>query len=296
MLSKFTLLLLNCLSRTPLGFNRWLGKIIGTIHWHTSKRVRHVSSVNLELCFPEQSAEWRQQTGKAGVINMATTILEAPVLWRLPKDKLISLCENIDAFDDAVKDQDLGEGILLATPHLGNWEFAGLIYASLRPVTFLYRPPKLQAIDAFVQRGRMNTGATLATTDATGVKKLVATLRHGGGIGLLPDQEANAGSGVFTPYFATQAYSMTLMPKMAQRRNSPAYIYFMERTATKPDYRLHAVKISDEIYSKDMITACTAVNAAIEELIRRKPEQYNWAYKRFNETPGIQEQYNRYKS
>lgn len=296
MLSKFILFLLNCLSHTPLGFNRWLGKVIGTIYWHSSKRVRHVSSVNLELCFPDQSAEWREQTAKSGVINMAMTLLESPVLWKMPRERLLSLCENIDAFDEASKDQDRNEGILLATPHLGCWEYAGLIYASLRPVTYLYRPPKLKAIDEFIQRGRMSTGSTLATTDALGVKKLVATLRQGGAIGLLPDQEANAGSGVFTPYFATQAYTMTLMPKMAQRRNSPAYLYFMERTLSKPDYRLHALKLADEIYSKDMTVACTAVNSAIEQLIRIRPEQYNWAYKRFNETPGIQEEYNRYKS
>lgn len=295
MLSKFTLFLLNCLSHTPLEFNRWLGKVLGTIHWHTSKRVRHVSSVNLELCFPDKSVVWREQTAKSGVINMAMTLLESPVLWNMPRERLISLCDNIDAFDAASDDQDRKEGILLATPHLGCWEYAGLIYASLRPITYLYRPPKLDAIDEFIQRGRMSTGASLATTDALGIKKLVATLREGGAIGLLPDQEANAGSGIFTPYFATEAYTMTLMPKMAQRRNSPAYLYFMERTASKPDYRLHAVKLGDDIYSKDMTIACTAVNAAIEQLIRIRPEQYNWAYKRFNETSGIQEKYNQYK-
>ncbi len=295
MRTKLSLFLLTCLSHTPLGFNRTLGKILGTIYWHTSKRVRQISNVNLTLCFPEKSPEWHQRIGKSGVINMAMTILESPVLWNMPKDRLLSLCENIEAFDSAAMDQDLGNGIVMATPHLGCWEYTGLIYATLRPTTYLYRPPKMRSIDEFVQRGRMSTGAALASTDPSGVKKLVATLRESGCIGLLPDQEANAGSGVFTPYFATEAYTMTLLPKMAQRRNSPTHMCFMERTHSKPSYRLHTVKLPDEIYAKDMLTACTALNAAIEKLIMINPEQYNWAYKRFNETPGIQEQYNLYK-
>ena len=183
----------------------------------------------------------------------------------------------------------------MATPHLGSWEISGLLYAVLRPITFLYRPPKMRSIDEFVQRCRMSTGANLAATDASGVKKLVAALKNGTCIGVLPDQEAIAGSGVFTPYFTTQAYTMTLLPKMAQRRNSPAYLFFLERTGSKPDFRMHTLKLSDDIYSKDMTVACTAMNKAVEQLIRINPEQYNWAYKRFNETPGIQELYKQYQ-
>ncbi len=289
--------LLNGLARLPLRVNRILGRAVGNIYWHCSKKVRHISLVNLSLCYPEKNLAWQRKIAKSGVINMAITLLESPALWRMNATQLRNIIENPEDFDPIFKMQDEGNGLVLSTPHLGNWELSALFYATHRPVTALYRPPKITTIDQFIRAGRESTGATLVPTNTKGVIALTRTVLSGGAAGILADQEASPGNGLFTPYFATQAYTMSLLPKLAQRKKSPVLIMYIESpsAAGSRKYRLHVKKISDAIYDPDLTVACTAMNRAIEEMIRINPGQYNWAYKRFNVTPGIEEQYRAFK-
>lgn len=298
MRGTISLVLLKALGCLPLGINRLLGRLVGTLYWHCSKKVRHISQVNLSLCFPEKSVSWQRKTAKSGIINMAVTLLESPVLWRMSAAQLLELCENPEDFAPLYQAQDQGDGVVVSTPHLGNWELSGLLYAIQRPLTALYRPPKITAVDTFIRDGRQTTGATLVPTTGRGVKALTRALLSGTAIGILPDQEANPDNGVFTPYFATQAYTMTLLPKLAQRRNSPVFLIYLARPngTDQRKYRVHVQKIEDAIYDEDISTACSAMNNAIEEMIRHNPGQYNWAYKRFNQTPGVEEKYREYKN
>jgi len=164
-------------------------------------------------------------------------------------------------------------------------------------VTALYRPPKLKAIDNFIRDGRESTGATLVPTNTKGVIALTRALLSGTAAGILADQEATPDNGLFTPYFDTQAYTMPLLPKLAQRRRSPVFLIYLAspNSANKRKYRFHVKKIEDAIYDPDLTIACTAMNKAIEQMIRINPGQYNWAYKRFNVTPGVEEKYHAIK-
>ena len=284
MREKLAILVLTVLGRTPLGFNRWLGSQIGRIAWHRSKRDRHVALTNLKLCFPDRSNEWHHKIGLLSFQNMAKTLLEAPVLWKMDCKRILSLCDNFETFEAISKDYNRGKGLIIATPHLGSWEYGGLLFACIHPLTNLFKPPRMKGIEKIMTRGRSSTGARLAPTDASGIKALARALRVGEAIGLLPDQEATADNGVFAPFFDIPAYTMSLLPKLAQRRNSPVYFFFIERLDGNRGYRVHHRKAGSDIYSKDIATACAAMNHEAEAVIRLCPQQYNWAYKRFDIT------------
>jgi len=291
MRDTLSLALLKFLGLLPLGINHVFGRTMGHIYWLCSKKVRHISMTNLSLCYPEKDSAWHTRIARSGVVNMAITLIESPVFWRLSESQLLNLCENPNEFDSAYQAQDERKGLVICTPHLGSWELTGLLYSMQRSLTALYRPPKIEAINEFVKTGRGRTGTRLVPTTASGVKKLTRALLSGDAIGLLPDQEANPDNGVFTPYFATEAYTMTLLPKLAQRKKSAVFICYLERLKGNKRYRLQVEKIDNDIYDTDIVVACTAMNQAIEKVIRRNPEQYNWAYKRFNRTPGIEQRY-----
>ena len=274
-------LLLQLLGKTPIQFNRWLGTIVGSIAWKRSRRNRQIALTNLSLCFPEKSKEWHHKIGLLSFQNMAITMIEAPVLWNMGREKIIALCENYELFEPISKDFEEGKGLIIATPHLGSWEYGGLIFACLHPLTNLFKPPRMASIEQIMSSGRSSTGARLAPTDASGIKALARALKDGETIGMLPDQEATADNGLFAPFFNTSAYTMSLLPKLARRRESPVYFFFVERLNGKAGYRIHYRKAPDEIYSSDMNVACTAMNQESEAVIRLQPEQYNWAYKRF---------------
>ena len=282
LMARFFLFLLGI---TPLSFNRWLGKKAGILAWKKSAKNRHIALTNLKLCFPEKDSQWHESVAKKSFQHMAITLIESPKLWKMSRENILSLCTNYEAFDAVSNDYNKGQGLIIATPHMGCWEYGGIIFACIHPLTNLYRPPRMASIEKTITRGRSNTGAKLVPTNISGIKALARALKNGEAIGMLPDQEATIDNGVFAPLFSVAAYTMTLLPKLAQRRNSPVYFFFIERLEGKLGYRIHRHKANPGIYSKDSKTACIAMNKDVEAIIRLMPEQYNWAYKRFNITP-----------
>lgn len=274
--------LLKLFGFTSLRFNQWLGRITGSLAWKFSEKTKRIAMTNLDLCFPEKTQEWKENTGKKSTQAMAEALLESPHLWKLPAEKLRALCVNPESFDEIRIAFDKNQGLIVATPHLGSWEYAGLFLADHFPTTTLYRPPRLKAVDDIIKNGRANTGATLVPTTTSGIKAMTKAIRENECIGLLPDQEATPGNGVFADFFNVPAYTMHLLPRMAQRRNSPVFLIFAERLK-HGRYRLHISRPAPPIFEKDMRIACTSLNQAVEKLIRVNPDQYNWAYKRFRE-------------
>ncbi len=277
--------ILALLGITPLAFNRWLGKKIGNLAWKKSSKGKHIALTNLKLCFPEKDIQWHTSVAKKSFQNMAITLAEAPRLWKMNREEILGLCTNYEAFEPVTNDFNRGQGIIIATPHMGSWEYGCLLFACIHPLTNLYRPPRMASLEKIITRGRTNTGAKLVPTNTSGIKALVKALKNGGAIGMLPDQEATRDKGVFAPLFAVPAYTMTLLPKLASRRSSPVYFFFIERLEGNQGYRIHHRKAGQEIYSKDPEKACIAMNKDVEAIIRLMPEQYNWHYKRFDITP-----------
>gem|GEM_PF-5842999 len=82
---------------------------------------------------------------------------------------------------------------------------------------------------------------------------------------------------------------MTLLNKLAKRRKTPVLLTYMRRTDT--GFALHFDRLGEEIYADDM-QAATALNQAIEHLVRTYPEQYIWNYRRFETQPmGLENPY-----
>jgi KDO2-lipid IV(A) lauroyltransferase len=131
---------------------------------------------------------------------------------------------------------------------------------------------------------RERFGAALVPADMAGVRALLKALRRGELLGILPDQEPRHGNGVFSPFFGIPAYTMTLLARLAQQSAAPVFVTYAERLARGAGFRLHFQPLDLEPhYSVEEITA--AVNAGIEDCVRRLPQQYQWSYKRFKTQP-----------
>ncbi len=278
------LLTIRTLSLTPLRFNQALGRLIGELSWRLDSREKRISLVNLELCFPDKSREWREQTARESLGHMAATMLEAPRLWRLGRKRITALVDNPEALRHALAAYDRGHGLVIASPHLGNWEFVGQLFGAHTSMTSLFRPPRIERIAGWLREARQSTGAVLVPTDATGVRALARALNAGQCSGILPDQEPEAGSGVFAPFFGIPAYTMYLLPRLVMKKQTPVLFVFAERLRNGK-YRINAQWQNPELYADKIEVACTAMNRQLETLVRRNPAQYNWAYKRFKTQP-----------
>ncbi len=283
-MDRAAVLLLRLFSRTPLGFNLWLGRQLGRLLWLLGGRERQVALANLAFCFPDKDDRWRRRTGKAALMAMAEALLEAPRIWRMSPQEIRARLDNPDQLDEILSVHREGGGLVIAAPHLGSWEYVGAAIATGVPMTNMFRPPKYPRVGEYIRRARQQAGFALAPTDAGGVRQLSRTLARGDCVGILPDQEPDAGSGVFAPFFGRDAYTMMLLPRLVRKRRTPVLFVFAERLPGGR-YRLHSRRGGEALYSDDIATACAAMNAEVEALIRLRLDQYNWNYKRFLTQP-----------
>lgn len=282
--------LLRLAGHLSLGANQRLGGLLGSLAWKLDKKSQHVSLTNLQLCFPEKDEAWHRAIGRESLAAMAQAMLESPRLWKLSLSELDKRLLNPESMEPILESYKKGEGVIVASPHLGSWEFVGLITGRHMKMTSLFRPPRMEELSDLILEGRENSGATLVPTDSSGVKALTRALRNGEATGILPDQEPPQGAGVFADFFGHTAYTMPLILKLAKKRRIPIYFVYAERR--KGGFHLHVEQGKESLYEGSAEEACTVMNGQIENLIRNCPQQYNWNYKRFRHHP---EQQNRYK-
>ncbi len=285
MKTKFIIAILRILSWIPLPVLHGLAIIMGQCLYCLPNPLKRTAKINLSLCFPEMSLKERQILLRKSLIESVNTALEMGAMWFWPIERLNKLNKGVIGFEHWQTLCQQGKGIISLTLHLGQWEFLGLLSQQYIATTCLYRPPKLADLDDFLVKARKRMGNTLVPTTVFGVKSLYTSLRQGNMAGILPDQDPG-NSGVFAPFFGIEANTMTLVTKLAQRTHSPITIAYAERLPWGRGFISHIYEVDrQEITDSDPIIASRALNKAIEDCVRKKPEQYQWVYKRFKKRP-----------
>lgn len=257
-----------------------VGTVLGWLMTHLPNETRRVTCANLRACFPEWSeAEQREQL-RLSLRELGRTMAESGPLWLWPGERALALIREVTGEEHLRAALAHGRGALLVAPHLGNWEAVGLYVSSRYPLTSLYRPPRLAAFDALIRAARERTGAHLVPTDAAGLRALYQALQRGEVVGILPDQVPKRNYGVFAPFFGRQAYTMTLLSRLAIKSQAPAVIAYAQRLPRGAGFHLHIVP-APGINCEPLEASASALNALIEECVRRVPAQYQWGYKRY---------------
>ncbi len=278
------LLLVSC-SWLPLAVSHALGSVIGWGFLLIPNRAARDTKTNIGLCFPEMSRSGQRRLVRQSLVETGKTILEASVLWMRPGDKALQLIRCVDGLDVALKARAAGNGLILATPHLGAWEAAGLYCGATFSMTCLYRPLRMVELEELVHAARSRLGAKYVPAITHGIRAASMSVVKGGTVAMLPDQEPRSGSGHFAPFFGIPAYSMTLLVRLSKRTGAPIVFTYCERLPRGRGYHLHFREAPQEIHSLDTDVAVTAMNRAVEGLIRECPAQYQWTYRRFGNRP-----------
>ena len=276
--------LLHALAWLPLPVVHGLAASIGWLLWLLPNDHRRIAAINIALCFPAWSPAARRRLLRYNLIETSKCMLELGPLWLWNAERikrLIRSVEGEEAMHAAVAE---GRGAIAITPHLGAWEMAGLYVSSHYPITTLYRPSRLK-IDQTIRFGREKLGAQTVPTDRRGVRSLFETLREGRVLGILPDQDPGPENGLFAPFFGHSANTMVLLSRLAIRNRSPVFLVYAERLPRGRGYHLHIERLPAAVSEAPLEASVAALNAAVERAIRRRPEQYLWAYKRFKTRP-----------
>ncbi len=272
-------------SLLPLPVVHLIGVILAWGFILVPNKRRSTIKTNLAICFPDLSNTQRSRLLRNNLLETGKGAIETGVLWYWSKKRVLAKIKKVVGKEILDHAMSSGKGCILAAPHLGSWEIIGVYASPQYPMTIMYRPSPLSGMDSLMRRARERVGATLVPTGRGGVKSLYAALARGELIGILPDQDPGPGGGVFAPFFATQANTMTLLSRLAAKTGAVVIFGYAERLSFGRGYNLHFIKGSGEINHKDTNTSCSAMNAGVEECVRALPDQYLWCYKRFRCRP-----------
>ncbi|MBV8502889.1 MAG: lysophospholipid acyltransferase family protein [Paucibacter sp.] len=279
------LALFRILSRWPLRFLHAIGAMLG---WLT-----YLASPSYRRRMREHSAQagllWAQARG--AVANSGRMVAELPWLWMRPAGETLGDKVQWRGRELVEAALDAGRGVLILTPHLGCFEIIAQAiaetYGARAPMTAMFRPARKEILRELVERSRDRPGLLATPATLAGVRQMIRALRKGEFVGLLPDQAPPDGLGVWVPFFGRPAYTMTLAGRLIQQTACTPLCLRGERLGGGRGFVIH-VEPGPVIGPQDTPeSAATAVNQAMETLIRQAPDQYLWSYNRYKAPRGL---------
>lgn len=292
---RFYLNLLRFFSRLPLRFLQRLGAALGAIALAVAgnSKTAHVIRRNLEIAFPAQTPEWREDVMRRNVVSTLQTALEFAKTWGMPTAYSVGQIRKVhneQLFHDALAS---GKGTIGIIPHFGTWEFMNAWVNQYAAPIIMYKPGKDKGVDAFVRDARGRLRATMVTADERGVKAVFKGLKQNGFCAVLPDHVPHENGGIYSPFFGLSTWTGVMVPRLAGRTGCRAIMMACLRRPDGDGFEIFFDEPDPEIYSEDLATSTAAMNRSIETLIRRDPSQYQWSYKRFRNNEDGSDPYRR---
>ncbi|HWA39125.1 MAG TPA: lysophospholipid acyltransferase family protein [Burkholderiales bacterium] len=220
---------------------------------------------------------------RAAIAAAGRMLAELPAMWFRPHAATAALVRKVSGAEAALDAVAKREPVLFLTPHMGCFEITAQYAARQTPMTVLYRPPKIAALEPLMQEGRGRPGIRLVPADVTGVREVFSALKRGEAVGFLPDQVPGEGEGEWADFFGRPAYTMTLAARLAERPGVRCFLAFGKRLPRGAGYEIVLRPLPEKLEGE---SATRRMNRALEALIRECPEQYLWSYNRYKTPRG----------
>lgn len=289
---RLSISLLRFFSRLPLSFVQRFGFLVGLLVSRFKKAgIYRTVLRNLQLCFPEQNAQWHSDMTRKSLISTAMTAMEFAKTWGMPPEYSISMIRKVhneEVLHNALAE---GRGLIGMIPHWGSWEFMNAWMNLHTHPIIMYKPGKQPGVDAFVAEARGRLRATVVPTDDSGVRATFKELKKGGFTAILPDHIPGENGGVYAPFFGISTWTGTMVPKLAARIGCRVIVMGCIRRDDGDGFDIHFLDADPEVTNPDMAIAAAAMNRSLEALIRVAPEQYQWTYKRFKDSETLPDPY-----
>ena len=264
--------------RLIIGFGESLGWLAGRL----LKKRRHITRVNLRLCFPELSDAEREAMVDDHFRALGAGVFETGLAAFASDARLRNLGElvGVEHLDAAMKD---GHGVLLLTGHFTTLEMgARYLCIANRPFHAMYRPLNDELLDYYMRKWREGRSLLPALPKAD-IKGLVRALRQGHCIWYGPDQSLDQRTAAHVPFFGVPALTLTATSRLAQMGRARVVPYFPSRINGR--YRITFLPALENFPGPCEIADATLMNQMLEAGIRIAPAQYFWSHRRFKHPP-----------
>jgi KDO2-lipid IV(A) lauroyltransferase len=254
---------------------------------------RQVVESQIALAFPAWDRAAVVRVARGAYEHLGRTTVETALVPSLARAAVLALVDNAEdwSYLEAARAESRGQGLVLITGHLGNWELAAMYLAARGlPMDVIARRMANPIFDRYLTRSRERAGLTVLT-DAEAVRRVPRSVRDGRGVGFVADQGVKGMASTFVPFFGRWAKTPRGPAVFALRLGVPALFVTLVRLPSGR-FRLVVEPIAVEETGdreRDVDVVVARYTAVLERWVREYPEQYFWHHRRWRRQPTEEE-------
>lgn len=270
------------ITRLPLNSIAGIGRLMGRLFYNLSPSRRHITHVNLDLCFPELSSQERTVLARQATIHTALGALETMLLWLNPKRDLSEriTVTGVTHLHEAVAQ---GRGVVLLGGHFSALDIISQGLAKAVDIDVMYRENKNPVWEWLQLSGRRRYFDGVIERDDT--RQTLRRLKAGRTIWYAGDQDYGPKHSVFAPFFDIPTATINATARMARFNGSPVIFMKNFRHLDTQTWSVEFSPMIEGFPTGDDLADATKINEIIESAIREHPEQYMWMHRRFKTRP-----------
>tara|TARA_R110000850_G_scaffold22210_4_gene64873 strand:+ start:37194 stop:38246 length:1053 start_codon:yes stop_codon:yes gene_type:complete len=256
----------------------------------------HVAAANLRTAFGEEcSDEEIDET----IYQMWTHLFRMVVeIIQLPRKLHRGNIFDVLDFDyppELITALCSGRPVILLSGHYGNWEIAVSVFGLFGfPMGVVARELDNPFLNEWFERFRQHTGHR-AMAKKGGYDDMIATIERRGHLALLGDQDAGK-RGLFVDFFGKPASTFKSIALLALEYRAYICVGYARRLPddfennqwVKFEMGCEQLIDSTQCTSKDPVGEITQqFTTALENAVRKSPEQYFWVHRRWKSEPRV---------
>lgn len=267
-----------------------LGRRLGRVWGALDARHMRIAEANLRAAFPEWPMERVRATARGVYAHFASVALD--LLWMAgrPAGELLALAD-LEGVEHLQRARASGRGVVAPSAHLGNWEIQAVASVPhVGNVAMIARPLDNPALDARLVAFRASTGNTVIYKQKA-LAQVIRTIRDGGIVAILIDQNMQAKDGIFVRFFGRPACTTPVAAALALKTGCeivPVRCVLQPSGRYRMVYGPRVAWTRGGTRDEDIAAVTQQLTTIVEGWIRETPEQWLWLHRRWKTSPSLE--------
>lgn len=262
----------------PFSWQLAIGRLLGRVSYYLTARRRKIAEKNIALCFGELTQDEQKALVVQHFENLGMAIFETAFTWWASDSRLADL-ERIQGIEHIHAALEQGKGVILLSAHFTTLEIGCRLLLLHIPFHPMYRSHENPLFGEIMKASRERLATVAIPRDD--VRLLIRTVKQNHAVWYAPDQAYRGKNSAPVPFFGHLAPTNLATSRLAKMTGAPVVPFFSERDKKDKKYVLHILPALEDFPSDNAEFDAARINKAIEDQVRKAPEQYLWAHRRF---------------
>jgi len=279
--ARFSIAVIKLTARWPTRARGLLARMLGNLGWAVVASRRRVTLANLNACFPELDPAARRRLGRRVFHNLARATIDHSVLWkgsRQDVERLVRV-EGLERIQDPAN-----RPLIVLAPHFVGLDAGAVRLAIDFTAVTIYARQSNPVWDRWLEYGRSRFGPQrLFPRRGWDLRAVVRAMLQALPFYYLPDIDGGPSNSIFVPFMGVPTATLPIVSRLARMIGARVTMTVTEQT---PDgYVIHVEAPWEDFPGASVEQDTERMNREIERWVRRLPDQYLWAHRRFKTRP-----------